>query len=113
MSANFYAWTPSLALDANAKDFAAKIDALYEEQHEPDLAMQAFVTALLQRHPDLTEDDNAVWAAGPLQDEILGRFVNVAVSFKRADEVWAFFRDTAKAHGLFAYDPQAEKLYAP
>ena len=114
MSANFYAWPTTFDINPSAKDFLARIEALYESPREPDPKLQAFVAALLERYPDLSEENpEAVWAAGPLQDEVVGSFLNVAVAWKRSDEVWAFFRETARIHGLVCYDPQSERIYEP
>jgi hypothetical protein len=113
VSANFYAWLPALALDPQSKAFADDIEALYQKAEAPHPTLLQFVDDLLSRFPDLTQTEDTVWAAGPLRDEILGGFINVAVSWPRADEAWAFFLQTARRHGLVCYDPQAEKLYRP
>lgn len=114
MSANFYAWLPDLPLDPKAKSFVDDVEALYDQSEPPHPTLTAFVTALLARYPDLDDSGaETVWAAGPLQSEILGRFINVAVIWSQADEAWAFFLRTAHAHGLVCYDPQSEKAYPP
>jgi len=116
MSANFYAWPPSLDLEPSGKDFPSRLDSFYENPGEPDPSLVRFVDALLVRWPEPEDDDDLddpVWAAGPLHGEIAGAFLNVAVTWSHSDEVWAFFRATAKAHGLVCFDPQSEKLHRP
>lgn len=113
MSANFYAWPPSLNLDPKARDFSERIDAFHLEAASPHPALEAFVAALLERYPDGTTIADSVWTDSPLQEDIAGEFLNVGVRWKRSDEVWTFFRETAKAHGLVCYDPQSEKAYMP
>jgi hypothetical protein len=113
MSANFYAWLPSLPLDPAAKSFGDDVEALYAKAEAPHPKLLEFVGALLERHPDLDGSNNTCWAAGPLRDEILGGFINVAVAWRQADEAWAFFRQTAHAHGLVCYDPQMGRFYPP
>ena len=113
MSANFYAWLPSLPLDPTTKSFVSDVEALYEQAEPPHAALLAFVAALLARYPDLDDENETCWAAGPLRDEILGRFINVAVVWSQADEAWTFFRETARVHGLICYDPQTDRVYPP
>jgi hypothetical protein len=111
MSANFYAWTRSCKLDPRAKDFEERLYAYYDEGHAPDPALLNFVSALLARFPESGAD--SPWVDSPLTDDISGDFLNAGVAWKRSDEVWTFFRETAKAHGLICYDPQSEKVYEP
>ncbi|QGZ95360.1 hypothetical protein [Terricaulis silvestris] len=114
MSANFYAWLPELALDPKAKSFQDDVEALYEQSEPPHPTLTAFVAALLERYPDPDDDDtDTVWADGPIQDEILGRFINVAVIWPRADETWAVFLKSGHACGLVCYDPQSDRVYPP
>jgi hypothetical protein len=113
MSANFYAWLPSLPLNPALESFESDLDAIYELADPPDPRLLDFVAALLVRYPDLDDKGETCWAAGPLRDEVLGGFTNVAVVWTQADEAWSFFQETARTHGLICYDPQADKLYRP
>lgn len=112
MSANFYCWTPALGLNPKARDFHDRIEALQEADPSPaSPKLLAFVDALLARYPDLDDDNDTVWAAGPLSDEIVGDFINMAVVWPRAEEAEGFIREAAHQHGLHFYDPQSETFY--
>src|SRR5689334_16289742 len=112
MSANFYCWTPSLGLDPKARDFHDRIEALEEVEPSPaSPKLLEFVGALLARYPDLDDDNDTVWAAGPLSDEIIGDFINMAVVWPRVEEAQTFIRATAHQHGLHFYDPQSDVFY--
>ena len=85
-------------------------------QTPPSPAIAAYVAALLERYPDLTElDDDAAddspWADGPLIDNASGPFLYFAfVRGAALDEAWSFAVDTARSAGLVGFDPQSERL---
>jgi hypothetical protein len=81
----------------------------------PSPAIRRFVEALLARHPDLTELDDAEvddspWADGPLIGNASGSFIYFALVHSRAKEVLPFIVETAAPERLVVYDPQTERL---
>jgi len=113
MSANFYCWAPSLGLDPKQRDFHDRIEALHEGPELPaSPKLLAFVADLLARYPDLDGDDqDTAWAAGPLANEIIGDFINMAIVWSLYDEAAGFVIETAHRHGLHAYDPQGHDFF--
>ncbi len=97
-------------------------EALYElyvesdDETPPSPAIAAYVAALLERYPDLTEvDDDSVddcpWSDGPLIGNASGPFIYFGFVRNAAlDEAWAFAVDTARSMGLVSFDPQSERL---
>jgi hypothetical protein len=87
---------------------------LYIDTDEPTTAsssIAAYVAALLERYPDLTESDDSPFSDGPLIDNASGPFMYFG--FRRGatlDEAWAFAVETARSMGLVAFDPQSERL---
>jgi hypothetical protein len=114
MSANLYAWTPDCPLNPKAKDFDLAFEKLLRGNDKPDARLIAFVRALLEVYPDLDDHDtNTVWAAGPLENEVVGRVMNVAVIWPRYEETQRVLFRLARAHALHAYDPQSEAHQPP
>ncbi len=84
---------------------------------QPSAAIAAYVSALLERYPDLTElddedaTDDSPWSDGPLIDNASGPFLYFGfVRSAPLDEAWAFAVDTARSMGLVAFDPQSARL---
>jgi hypothetical protein len=72
----------------------------------------AFVAALLQRWPDLTEDEDDIspWSTGPLIGEACGPLIYFPMRWSMADEASAFAAELASSMGLNCFDTQARKL---
>ncbi|MFK4208668.1 hypothetical protein [Streptomyces sp. NPDC030920] len=72
----------------------------------------AFVSALLERWPDLTEDedDTSPWSTGPLIKEARGPLIYFPMRWSMAVEASAHAAGVASAMGLNCFDPQARQL---
>ena len=83
-----------------------------EATEEPHAAIRAYVDALLERWPDITDDagDDSPWADGPLIGNAFGDAIYFSMVWSKADEASAFAARTAAEHGLVCYDPQAEAM---
>jgi hypothetical protein len=110
MTAHFYCWEPGLGLDPRSPDFKDRRRRIQDAGEQPTQRLLDFVSELSSRYPD-DADDDTVWAAAPLRDEISGGHINFAVTWSAYDEVIAFVVATARAHGLHCYDPQSGKFY--
>ena len=110
MTAHFDCWEPALDFDPNSPDFRERRKLIQDTAEEPTQRLLDFVSALSSRYPDDIDDDT-VWAAGPLREEISGGHINFAVTWSAYDEVIPFVVRTAHAHGLHCYDPQSRKFY--
>ncbi len=77
---------------------------------EPTPAIARYVHALLERWPDLDEDDDSPWSDGPLINNARGPIVYFGMVFSMADEASAFAAETAAEHGLVCFDPQLGAL---
>ncbi|MEU4213678.1 hypothetical protein AB0F13_27480 [Streptomyces sp. NPDC026206] len=70
----------------------------------------AFVSALLERWPDLTEDDISPWSTGPLIREARGPLIYFPMRWSMAAEASAHAAEIAWSMGLNCFDPQARRL---
>ncbi|MER7512167.1 hypothetical protein ABTX82_27985 [Streptomyces lavendulae] len=72
----------------------------------------AFVAALLERWPDLAEDDDdtAPWSTAPLIGEARGPLIYFPMRWSMADEASAYAAEAAASMGLNCFDPQARRL---
>ena len=100
------------ASDADAlREYERRMDALESGETEPPTpAIAAFVAALLERWPDLDDDEASPWAGSPLIADASGSTFYTGMAWSRADEAGAFVAATARAHGLVCFDPQSERL---
>ncbi|NPC95976.1 hypothetical protein [Nocardioides sp. zg-DK7169] len=82
---------------------------------EPTAAIRAYVHALLQRWPDITEDagEDSPWADGPLVNNASGDAIHFSLVWSAAEEASAYAARVAGEHGLVCYDPQLEALRTP
>ena len=86
------------------------------EEAPPTEAIRQYVSALLDRYPDLTElDDDAVddspWADGPMIGNASGPIIYFAmVANEAAEGAWTYAVATARAMRLVAFDPQSGTL---
>ena len=77
----------------------------------PTPRIRAYVEALLERWPDITDDDDgSPWSTSPLIGEAVGWFVYFPMVYSMADEASAFAADLARQHGLVCFDPQLQRL---
>jgi hypothetical protein len=112
MSANLYCWTPELALTPKEPALHEEIGKLMgEPKPAPSAKLIALVDELLKQFPDLTVSDDTVWAAGPLREEIVGQFINIAIVWSRYEEARRFIIWMANRHGLNCYDPQDGQFF--
>ncbi len=70
----------------------------------------AFVAGLLERWPDLTENEDSPWSTGPLISEARGPLIYFPMSWGRAGEASAYAAELAASMGLNYFDPQARRL---
>ncbi|MER5563874.1 hypothetical protein ABT071_35390 [Streptomyces sp. NPDC002506] len=83
-----------------------------EPAARPAERIAAFVDALLQRWPDLAEDDDdtSPWSTSPLIGEARGTLIYFPMRWSMADEATAHAAEVASSMGLNCFDPQARKL---
>ncbi|GAA1393114.1 hypothetical protein GCM10009639_25730 [Kitasatospora putterlickiae] len=104
-----------------ADDAAAALcfDELYERYIDadgpevpPTERIAAYVAALLERWPDLTEDedDTSPWSTGPLIGEASGPVIHFAMRWSMAQEAAVYAAGVASSMGLNCYDPQSQCL---
>ncbi|MGW9173723.1 hypothetical protein [Streptomyces decoyicus] len=81
-------------------------------EHAPADGIARYVAALLERWPDLTEDEDDIspWSTGPLINEARGPLIYFPVRHSMAEEASAYAADVAASMGLVCYDPQAQRL---
>jgi len=78
----------------------------------PTSAIRDYVTALLARWIDMTEDEHDVspWSDGPLINNANGPIIYFAMRYSMADEVSAAAARMAADRGLVCFDPQWNRL---
>lgn len=86
-----------------------------EFSEPPSARIQAYVGALLERWPDLMDDDEdqSPWASGPLIGNAFGNVIYFDLVWSKALEGSEFAVDLADRMGLVCYDPQAGSLRPP
>jgi hypothetical protein len=85
-------------------------------QTSPSQRIADYVSAVLARYPDLTDegDDEVPWGSGPLLGNASGPFLYIDMKLNDVfEEAWRFCVETAGAHGLVAFDPQTSTLANP
>jgi hypothetical protein len=80
----------------------------------PTPAIRAYVEALLDRWPDITEDDDSrsPWADGPVISNASGPFFYFGFVWSRADDACTTAAQVAAEYGLVCFDPQSGVLRA-
>lgn len=75
-----------------------------EIEHAPTARIAAYVTALLERWCDATDDmdDSSPWSTGPLMREACGAVVHFPMRWDRAEEASACAAALADSMGLSA-----------
>jgi hypothetical protein len=81
----------------------------------PSERIKAYVAALLDRWPDITDDrgEDSPWADGPLIGDAFGAAIYFPMVWSRCEEASAFAATVAVAHGLVCFDPQSSTLRSP
>ncbi|MFJ8979519.1 hypothetical protein [Streptomyces sp. NPDC102282] len=72
----------------------------------------AYVTALLERWCDITEDEEETspWSIGPLIDGASGPLIYFGMSWSMAEEASAYAAALADSMGLICFDVQQDQL---
>ena len=83
-----------------------------ETQEPPSERISAYVTALLERWCDITEDrdETSPWTVGPLIDSASGPLIYFGVGWSMADEASAYAADLADSMRLVCFDVQQNRL---
>ena len=103
MPTHFYCWEPSLRIDLLNPDLLEELKT--SQPVKPSSRLLTFVEALLLRFPDIERSgSDIIWATTPIRDNIIGRFVDLAVGWYYYEEAKPFIVATAIAHGLRCYD---------
>ncbi|MFS8098160.1 hypothetical protein LFM09_13560 [Lentzea alba] len=81
-------------------------------KHAPTPLITKYVAALLDRWPELSEDedDTSPWSAGPLIRAARGPLIYFPMRYSMADEASAFAAQLATSMGLVCFDPQINGL---
>jgi hypothetical protein len=103
---------------ANAKSASRVFRDLYdryldgEVMDPPSERITAYVTALLERWRDITEDEEETspWSVGPLIAGASGPLLYFGMSWRMAEEASAYAAQTASSMGLVCFDPQERRL---
>ena len=79
---------------------------------EPRPAIMAYVHALLDRWPDITEDagENSPWSDGPVIGNASGNFFYFGMRYSMADEASEYAAELASRQGHVCFDPQLGRL---
>ncbi|MEW2579987.1 hypothetical protein [Streptomyces syringium] len=90
--------------------YSSCVDA--DVTHPPTARIAQYVTTLLERWPDLTEDEDDIspWSTGPLILEARGPMIYFPLRYSMAEEASAHAAAVATAMGLVCYDPQTQQV---
>jgi hypothetical protein len=88
------------------------LERLSGSPEPPTPAIAAYVRALLDRWPDITEaaGEFSPWSAGPLISEASGSILYFGMVFSMADEASEYAAELASQRGLACFDPQLARL---
>ncbi|MCQ8775075.1 hypothetical protein [Streptomyces telluris] len=103
---------------AGDKTAGELFNRLYEQyvgtstNQPPTAVITRYVALLLERWPDLTEDEDEIspWSTGPLIGEASGPLIYFPMVWSMAATASAYAAETAASLGLVCYDPQAKRL---
>ncbi|MEV6599956.1 hypothetical protein AB0M36_24325 [Actinoplanes sp. NPDC051346] len=86
-----------------------------DEPVTPTARVAAYVTALLERFPDIDTDagGDSPWSTGSLMESARGPLVYFPMVWSRSADVSAWAANLADEHQLHCYDPQLEQLRTP
>ena len=119
MSVDLAVWEgPRPATDTEASATFVDLCRRYldEPRTPPSKRIADYVSAVLARYPDLTDegDDDVPWGSGPLLGNASGPILYIDMKLNDVvEEGWRFCVETAGAHGLVAFDPQSAALANP
>ena len=74
--------------------------------------VEVYVTALLERWCDITEDEEETspWSVGPLIDSAGGPLIYIGMSWSMAEEASSYAAALADSMGLVCFDVQQNRL---
>lgn len=99
------------AAQAHYERLMAEMEANFQAPPPPTARIEAYVAALLQRWPDISDaDDDSPWATAPLLGEAFGGAIYFPMVWSRAEEASDFAARVAEEHGLVCFDPQTQQL---
>ncbi|WP_412540060.1 hypothetical protein R8Z50_30220 [Longispora sp. K20-0274] len=87
-------------------------DELYErfigsaETMPPSVRIERYVSALLERYPDIDVAEESPWSTSPLMGEASGPYVYFPMVYSTCREASAWCAGVAAEHGLVCFDPQ-------
>ncbi|MFF8381251.1 hypothetical protein ACF07V_34605 [Streptomyces sp. NPDC015661] len=83
-----------------------------EDLNSPSELIAAYVTALLERWCDTTEDEEGTspWSVGPLISGASGPLIYFGMGWSRAEEASAYAAHLADKMGLICFDVQQDRL---
>ncbi|MFD7978735.1 hypothetical protein [Streptomyces sp. NPDC059071] len=83
-----------------------------EVEEPPSARIAAYVTALLERWCELTDDeeDPSPWSTGPLIGEASGPLIYFPMQWSMAEEASAYAAAVAESMGLVCFDVQQNRL---
>jgi len=104
-----------LSREEGGRIYALLGEEPWDELLEPDERVAAFVREITDRWPQIDdvpeeEVDDCPWA---VEFDQSPAHVISCISWSRAEEVFPVYVETALRHGLYVYDPQDERLFAP
>jgi hypothetical protein len=116
VSVDLVVWEgPQPAGDSEARAAFDELSARFLDapRSPPTQAVADYVSVLVGRYPDLSEDDDVrvPWGSGPLIKNASGPLVYIDMKLNSVfQEGWRYSVDTARSHGLVAFDPQSGRL---
>ena len=122
MSIDLVVWEgPLPATDDEARATLDALDARFLDgpRTAPTERIAEYVRVLLARYPDIPsvddeDTDEVPWGSGPLIGNASGPIVYIDMKLNTVvEEGWRFCVETARSHGLVAFDPQAATLATP
>ncbi|WP_426405099.1 hypothetical protein ACN9M0_37385 [Streptomyces sp. R-07] len=83
-----------------------------EDLESPSELIAAYVTTLLERWCDITEDEEGTspWSVGPLISGASGPLIYFGMGWSRAEEASAYAAVLADKMGLICFDVQQDRL---
>ena len=119
MSAILYIWKTPVPKGSDSAIEAEQIveELLTKEGDFPQLYVD-FINDLTLKYPDITElsddeVDDSPWSDGPLINNATPGLCTLGLVWSGYEEAAPFVFETAKKHGLVAYDPQEGIVHFP
>jgi len=87
-----------------------------ENEMEPHPLMKELIIQLTKKYPCICtlpdeKIDEGLWADGPIENNIIGDVLILAIVFSKVEEALPFIVETAKKVGVVFYDPQTEEIF--